>query len=62
MGKEMKIKTSITILLSIAFVFSVGIAIVNREWTMDAFYPLIGAGFIVLLIGVIEVFIKWWEK
>lgn len=38
----MKTSTTIIIITSLASVFSVGIAIVDKQWTMDAFWPLIG--------------------
>ena len=41
---QMKTSTTIIIITAIAAVFSVGIAIVDKQWTMDAFWPLRSAG------------------
>lgn len=48
----MKSSTAIIMIASLAVLFTCGIAIVDREWTMDAFYPLIGGGFFCIVIVV----------
>lgn len=55
----MKTSTTIIIITSLAAVFSVGIAIVDKQWTMDAFWPLIGGAGACMLIGIGNAIKKW---
>lgn len=56
---DMKTSTTIIIITAIAAVFSVGIAIVDKQWTMDAFWPLIGGAGACMLIGIGNAIKKW---
>ena len=56
---DMKTSTTIIIISTLAAVFSVGIAIVDKQWTMDAFWPLIGGAGACMLIGIGNAIKKW---